>query len=112
MWGMAAGVSISSLMNTFTGTVTDIEKVERLTAEGTRTFAVTITLDNPGALTEGMTGAAWVTADSGEKLYPAVEGSLEYYNSKTLTAEAARRTANGKYGGLSEGERRADADYH
>lgn len=87
--GMAAGVSISSLMNTFTGTVTDIEKVERLTAEGTRTFAVTITLDNPGALTEGMTGAAWVTADSGEKLYPAVEGSLEYYNSKTLTAEAA-----------------------
>ncbi|WP_341480884.1 efflux RND transporter periplasmic adaptor subunit [Lawsonibacter celer] len=87
--GMAAGVSISSLMNTFTGTVTDIEKVERLTAEGTRTFAVTITLDNPGALTEGMTGAAWVTADSGGKLYPAVEGSLEYYNSKTLTAEAA-----------------------
>lgn len=87
--GMPAGVSIASLMNTFEGTVTKIEKVERLTAEGTRCFAVTITVTNPGALTEGMTGAAWVTSDAGEKIYPAVEGSLEYSSSKTLTAGAA-----------------------
>ena len=87
--GMSAGVSIASLMNTYTGTVTDIQKVERLTTEGTKCFAVTITVDNPGALTEGMTGAAWVTAASGEKIYPAVEGALEYKNSKTISAEAA-----------------------
>lgn len=87
--GMAAGVSIPSLMNTYSGTVTEIKKVERLTTEGTRCFAVTITLDNPGALTEGMTGAAWLLADSGEKLYPAVEGSLKYKSSKTLTAQAS-----------------------
>ncbi|MEA4953935.1 MAG: HlyD family efflux transporter periplasmic adaptor subunit [Pseudoflavonifractor sp.] len=87
--GMSAGVSISSLMNTFDGTVTKIEKVDRLTTEGTRCFAVTITVTNPGALTEGMTGAAWVTSDTGEKIYPAVEGGLEYYNSKTLTTGAA-----------------------
>lgn len=87
--GMSAGVSIASLMNTFAGTVTKIEKVERLTAEGTRCFSVTITVANPGALTEGMTGAAWVTSDAGEKLYPAVEGSLEYSSSKSLTAGAA-----------------------
>ena len=87
--GMAAGVSIPSLMNTYSGTVTEIKKVERLTTEGTRCFAVTIALDNPGALTEGMTGAAWLLADSGEKLYPAVEGSLEYKSSKTITAQAA-----------------------
>ena len=86
---MPAGVSISSLMSTFEGTVTKVEKVERLTAEGTRCFAVTITLDNPGALTEGMTGAAWVTAGSGEKLYPAVEGELEYQSSKTISAQAS-----------------------
>ena len=36
-----------------------------------------------------MTGAAWLLADSGEKLYPAVEGSLEYQGSKTVTAPAA-----------------------
>ncbi len=87
--GMGAGVSIPSLMNTYSGTVTEIKKVERLTAEGTRCFAVTITLDNPGALTEGMTGAAWLLADGGEKLYPAVEGSLAYKSSKAITAQAA-----------------------
>lgn len=87
--GMAAGVSIPSLMNTYTGAVSEIKKVERLTAEGARCFAVTITLDNPGALTEGMTGAAWLLSDGGEKLYPAVEGSLEYQSSKTITAPAA-----------------------
>lgn len=87
--GMSAGISIPSLMNTFSGTVTGVKKVERLTAEGTRCFAVTIALDNPGALTQGMTGAAWLIADSGEKLYPAVEGSLEYKSSKTVTAQAA-----------------------
>lgn len=87
--GMSAGISIPSLMNTFSGAVTEIKKVERLTTEGTRCFAVTITLDNPGALTEAMTGAAWLLTDSGEKLYPAVEGSLEYKSSKTVTAQAA-----------------------
>lgn len=87
--GMTAGVSIPALMNTFSGTVTGIRKVERLTPEGIRCFAVTITLDNPGALTEGMTAAAWLLSDSGEKLYPAVEGSLEYKSSKAVTAQAA-----------------------
>lgn len=87
--GMAAGVSIPSLMNTYSGAVSEIKKVERLTTEGDRCFAVTITLDNPGAFTEGMTGAAWLRSDSGEKLYPAVEGSLEYQGSKTVTAPAA-----------------------
>lgn len=87
--GMTAGVSIPSLMNTYSGTVSEIKKVERLTTEGTRCFAVTIALDNPGALTEGMTGAAWLQSDSGETLYPAVEGGLEYQSSKTITAPAA-----------------------
>ena len=85
--GMEAGISIASLMRTFEGTVTEIKKVERITAEGTRCFAVTVTVDNPGALTEGMSGAGYLTADSGEKLYPAVEGTLEYASSKDLVAE-------------------------
>ena len=85
--GMQAGISVASLMNTFEGTVTEIKKVDRVTPEGTRCFAVTVTVDNPGALTEGMSGAGYLTADSGEKLYPAVEGTLEYYASKDLVAE-------------------------
>lgn len=115
--GMPAGVSISSLMSTFEGTVTKVEKVERLTAEGTRCFAVTITLDNPGALTEGMTGAAWVTAGSGEKLYPAVEGALEYQSSKTISAQASGELTDVRvvdYQKVSAGEVLAvidDSDY-
>ena len=34
-----------------------------------------------------MSGAGYLVADSGEKLYPAVEGTLEYYASKDIVAE-------------------------
>ena len=87
--GMSAGVSVASLMLNLEGTVTDVQMVERLTTEGTRCFAVTVTVDNPGALTEGMTGAGYLVADSGEKLYPAVEGSLEYGGQETIQAQVA-----------------------
>lgn len=85
--GMEAGISVASLMRTIEGTVTEIKKVDRVTTEGTRCFAVTVTVENPGALTEGMSGAGYLVADSGEKLYPAVEGTLEYYASKDIVAE-------------------------
>ena len=85
--GMKAGISVASLMRTLEGTVTEVKKVDRVTTEGTRCFAVTVTVDNPGALTEGMSGAGYLVADSGEKLYPAVEGTLEYYASKDIVAE-------------------------
>lgn len=92
--GMKAGVSIASLTTTLNGTVTEIKKVDRVTAEGTRCFAVTVTVDNPGALSEGMTGAGYLLASSGEKLYPAVEGTLEYYASEDITApESGKLTA-------------------
>lgn len=92
--GMEAGVSIASLMTTLDGTVTEIKKVDRVTAEGTRCFAVTVTVDNPGALTEGMAGAGYLLASSGEKLYPAVEGALEPYASEDITAtESGKLTA-------------------
>ena len=85
--GMEAGISVASLMRTIEGTVTEIKKVDRVTTEGTRCLAVTVTVENPGALTEGMSGAGYLVADSGEKLYPAVEGTLEYYASKDIVAE-------------------------
>ena len=92
--GMKAGVSIASLMTTLNGTVTEIKKVDRVTAEGTRCFAVTVTVDNPGALTEGMSGAGYLLTDGGEKLYPAVEGTLEPYASEDITAtESGKLTA-------------------
>lgn len=87
--GMEAGLSVASLSLNLTGKVTGIEKVERLTEQGTRCFAVTITVENPGALTEGMTGAGWLLTADGQKLYPAIEGELAYGKCKTVTAPAA-----------------------
>lgn len=87
--GMSAGVSVADLMLNLTGTVTAVQKVERVTAEGTRCFAVTISVANPGALAEGMSAGAYLAAPDGTRIYPAIEGTLAYANKKTLSAEAA-----------------------
>lgn len=87
--GSAAKVSVASLMLNLDGTVTDVQKVSRYTTEGTKCFAVTITVDNPGALTEGMTCASYVLSPTGEELCSAISGALEYNASKTLTAQAS-----------------------
>lgn len=87
--GMEAGVSVAGLSLNLTGQVTDVQKVERFTDQGVRCFAVTVTVDNPGALTDGMAGAGWLLDSHGQKLYPAIEGSLEYGKSKTVTAPAS-----------------------
>ncbi len=86
--GMEAGLSIASLSLNLTGRVTQVEKVERYTDQGVRCFAVTITVDNPGALTQGMAGAGWLLTADGQRLYPIIEGTLEYGQSKTVSAPA------------------------
>lgn len=105
--GMRAGISVASLMKNYEGTVTEIKKVDRVTTEGTRCFAVTVSVDNPGALTEGMTGAGYLLSGSGEKIYPAVEGTLEYNDSKELTAKVSGELTAVKpvdYESVSRGE--------
>ena len=104
--GMSASVSVPDLMRSFDGTVTDIRKVERYTGEGTRCFAVTVTVDNPGALSEGMEAGAYLLSGA-EKLYPAIEGTLENQGSKTVTAECSGEllAVNAEdYGAVSAGE--------
>lgn len=98
--GMKAGVSVASLMLNQEGTVTDIQMVDRVTAEGTHCFAVTVTLDNPGAFTEGMTGAGYLVADSGEKLYPSVEGGAGVPPQPGSHRRGGRRGDRHRGGGL------------
>ena len=105
--GSAAQVSISSLMLNLEGTVTDIQKVSRYTAEGTKCFAVTITVANPGALTEGMSCASYVLSSSGTPIYSAISGTLEYNDSQTLTAETGGELTAATpvaYGAVTQGE--------
>lgn len=105
--GMAAVVSVPDLMKSLEGTVTDLRKVERITTEGTKCFAVTVTVENPGALAEGMTAGGYLQSGS-EKLYPAVEGTLEHVGSKTVTAGGSGEllSVNAEdYQAVSAGER-------
>lgn len=83
--GMSAMLSVPDLMLNLSGSVSDIQKVERVTPEGTRCFAVTITVDNPGALTPD-TQAGGYLVSRGANIYPAIEGTLEYAREEVLSA--------------------------
>ncbi len=86
--GMAAEVSIPVYMTTLTGSVADIKDVSYITAEGAECFKVTIAIDNPGILTEGLDVTATITS-AGLVMSPADSGTLEYYQTKTITAGAS-----------------------
>ena len=81
--GQRASVSIPVTMATLPGEVFEIHKVDRVTPEGGRMFEVTIVLDNPGTLTEGMVASATLTID-GETVYPYESGKLEYFRSMEI----------------------------
>ena len=77
--GQSARVSIPSSMSVVEGKVEAIEKVRKVTLEGTVLFAVDILLDNPGALTAGMEATSELRAADGSAITPAEAGTLEYY---------------------------------
>ena len=87
--GQTARVSIPSSMSVVNGKVGNIEKVRKITAEGTVLFSVEIVLDNPGALASGMEATAELTAPDGGKVTPSESGKLEYYRSEKITSGAA-----------------------
>lgn len=85
--GMDATVSLADQMLSLSGTVSAIDKVDYVTAQGTRCFAVTLSVENPGSLAEGQTAAATLTADDGTVLYPTGDGTLACADSAVLTAQ-------------------------
>ena len=90
--GMSATVLIPQYMTELMGTVESIKNVSYITAEGAECFKVTIVMDNPGALIEGLTATVAISAD-GHELYPADTGSLEAYETKTIIAKVSGTVA-------------------
>lgn len=86
--GKAATISVPSIMTPVTGTVQTINKVQRISPEGSKLFEVVFTIKNPGTLTEGMGATAFLTGASGEEIYPYEPGQLEYSRSQELTTKA------------------------
>lgn len=86
--GQSAVVSIPQTMGTVTGTVDQIDRIEKISDEGGRLFRATVTFRNPGTLKAGMDATATVTAD-GLNIAPTGSGKLAYSRETQLTTKAA-----------------------
>ena len=86
--GKTAAISIPSSMQTVTGTVTEINKVQRISPEGSKLFEVVLSVPNAGTLTAGMGATAFLTAADGSAIYPYEPGTLEYNRSQEITTRA------------------------
>ena len=68
-------------------TVEKVEKIERISPDGTQTFRVTLVFNNPGTLTKDMDAIGTIMID-GEAVVPADTGKLEYNREKAITLES------------------------
>ena len=84
--GQEAAVSIPAVMASVPGKISEINKVEFVTPEGSKCFEVVVALDNPGTLTEGMAASAGVTV-GGQAVYPYQNGKLAYQETREVTAK-------------------------
>ncbi len=87
--GQSATVSIPSAMSEISGTVSSVEKSEKISADGVKMFRVVISMQNPGTLTKGMVATATVSASDAGTVYPAESGSLEYNREEAVTAQVS-----------------------
>ncbi len=85
--GQSATVSIPAAMSEVTGSVSSVEKTERVTTEGVKVFRVVISVNNAGTLTKGMSATATVSAGNAGTVYPAGSGTLEYNREEAVTAQ-------------------------
>ena len=84
--GQEAAVSIPAVMASVPGKISEINKVEFVTPEGSKCFEVVVALDNPGTLTEGMAASAGLTV-VGQAVYPYQNGKLAYQETLEVTAK-------------------------
>ena len=84
--GQEAAVSIPAVMASVPGKISEINKVEFVTPEGSKCFEVVVALDYPGTLTEGMAASAGLTV-GGQAVYPYQNGKLAYQETREVTAK-------------------------
>ena len=87
--GQTVSVSIPTVMNTYDGTVDEINKVSYISPEGAVHFEVVIMFENPGTLTAEMDASAFITADDDTFIFPYENSKLEYSEVREITCEVA-----------------------
>ena len=90
--GQSATISIPVTMAQLSGKVHEINKVQRISPEGSKLFEVVFVMDNPGTLTADMAAGATVEAN-GETVYPYEPGKLDYFRTSTIKAKLSGEVA-------------------
>lgn len=106
--GQKAAISIPSAMAQVDGKVSEIHKVRRVSAEGSKLFEVVFSIANPGSLTEGMAATAVLTTASGESVYPYESGTLAFSRTEEITARVSGTVSSASlydYSGVTSGEK-------
>jgi multidrug resistance efflux pump len=85
--GQRADISIPAAMSVVAGQVSQINKIRRISPEGTTLFEVVVTLENPGTLTAGME-AGVVIRSGAEDIYPSETSKLDYNRSEEIYIKA------------------------
>ncbi len=85
--GMPATVSVAYTMTSVPATVEKVEKIERISPDGTKTFRVTLSFENPGTLTKDMDAIGTIMLD-GDMVVPADTGKIEYNREKAIVLES------------------------
>lgn len=86
--GQTAQVSVSGV--DLVGVVEEVNMVRRVASEGTVLFEAVVVIDNPGALTDGLSASASLVGPDGVAIYPYGPGTLEYYQTQEIWTEAAK----------------------
>ncbi len=89
--GSAATVSVPAAMGLFHATVTAVEPIEKVTAQGARLFRAILSVPNDGALSEGMLATASVAVSGGVTAVPSEAGTLSYAREAEIVLEAGRK---------------------
>lgn len=93
--GQKVNVSIPTLMSVVEGNVEAVHMVSRITKEGSKLFAVEVSLKNQGVLTEGMTANATIEND-GEIIYPYESSVLKYNKVSDLVSSVTGTVLSSK----------------
>ena len=85
--GMKATVSVPDQMLTLTGTVKEVSSLKRISSTGISCFAVTVQVDNPGALIIGGSATCWL-GEAGNEIYPTItdDDGLDAWDRKSVRA--------------------------
>lgn len=90
--GQSANVSVSQSMTYISGTVSQVDKIKKVTTDGSILFRVYVSVPNPGTLTKDTPAVATIKTSQGEAT-PAEGGKLDYLSSQDITAKVGGKAS-------------------